>query len=155
MNTHSKTHPQAVRGYTLVEMAVVIVVLGITLAMSLPTFQNFNRAHQLSAGTQHVLGQLRLARQKAIGTKRGQRLTFAAGNYTVQDLVTSQTFGPFTYPKGIALDGANLIEGGVTGASIAALTDGRFSGSGEIVLRDVKGSRDTVSVQVSGLALIR
>jgi prepilin-type N-terminal cleavage/methylation domain-containing protein len=152
-----KTHPQAVAGYTLIEVAVVLVVLGLMFGMSIPSFASFRRAHMLQAGSEHVLGQLRLARQKALGMQHDQRLTFttATNSYSVEDLVTHQTFGPFTFPKEITLDQANLVEGGLTGTTIAALTDGRYSGSGEIVLRDVKGVRDTVSVQVSGLALIR
>lgn len=153
MKTHSKHSP----GYTLVECAVVMVVMGLMFGMSVPSFRNFRRAHLLQAGTENVLGQLRLARHKAIGMQHTQRLTFSTGanNYSVEDLVTHQTFGPFTFPKEIAIDRADLVEGGVTGTTISALTDGRFSASGEIVLRDPKGVRDTLSVQVSGLTLIR
>ena len=152
MNAHSQQ-----KGFTLIECAVVMVVMGIVLAMSIPTFRSFQRAHLLEAGSQQVLGQIRLARQKAIGMQHDQRLTFstATSSYSVEDLVTHQIFGPFQFPKEITLDRATLVEGGVTGTTLSALTDGRFSGSGEIVLRDPKGVRDTLSVQVSGLALIR
>ena len=152
MNAHSQQ-----KGFTLIECAVVMVVMGLMFAMSVPSFKSFRRTHMLQAGTQSVLGQLRLARQKAIGMQHSQRLTFSTGtsSYSVQDLVTNQTFGPFTFPKEITIDRADLVEGGVTGTTISALSDGRFSGSGEIVLRDPKGARDTLSVQVSGLTLIR
>jgi prepilin-type N-terminal cleavage/methylation domain-containing protein len=152
MNAHSRQ-----QGFTLIESAIVLVVLGIMVAMTVPAFQSFRRTHLLQAGTQGVLSQMRLARQKAIGIQHDQRITFSTGanSYSVEDLSTHQTFGPFKFPKEIILDRADLIEGGVNGTTIAALTDGRFSGSGEIVLRDAKGSRDTVAVQVSGLALIR
>jgi prepilin-type N-terminal cleavage/methylation domain-containing protein len=152
MNTHSQQ-----KGFTLIECAVVMVVIGLILAMSVPSFQSFRRDHLLQAGSQQVLGQLRLARQKAIGMQRDQRVTFstASNNYTVQDVVTNQVFGPFAFPKGIVLDRADLVEGGVTGATLAARSDGRYTGSGEIVLRNGNGFRDTISVQVSGLALIR
>ena len=145
------------KGFTLIECMVVMVVMGIVLAMSIPSFRSYRRTQLLQAGTQTVLGQLRLARQKAIGMQHNQQLTFstATNSYSVEDLVTHQSFGPFTFPKEITLDRATLVEGGVTGTTISALTDGRFSGSGEIVLRDPKGVRDTLSVQVSGLALIR
>jgi len=152
-----KTHPSHAKGFTLIESAIVMVVLGVMFGMTVPAFRSYQRSHLLQAGTENVLGQLRLARQKAIGMQHEQRLTFSTGpdRYTVQDMVTNETFGPFTFPKEIALDRASLVEGGVTGTTISALTDGRFSGSGEIVLRDPKGTRDTLSVQVSGLALIR
>ena len=72
-----KTHTQAAPGYTLVETAVVLVILGIMFGMGIPSFQSFRRAHLLQAGTENVLGQLRLARQKAIGIQHDQRLTFS------------------------------------------------------------------------------
>src|SRR5580765_1832332 len=152
MNAHSRQ-----QGFTLIESAVVLLLLGILFAMSVPAFQSYRRSHLLQDGTENVLGQMRLARQKAIGIQHDQRITFSTGtnDYTVRDLVTDQTFGPFSFPKGIVLDRADLIEGGVTGATIAALNDGRFSGSGEIVQRDAGGTRDTIAVQVSGLSLIR
>ena len=152
MNAHSRQ-----QGFTLIESAVVLLLLGILFAMSVPAFQSYRRSQLLQAGSEQVLGQLRLARQKAIGIQHDQRLTFstASNNYTVQDLTTNQNFGPFTLPKGIDLVRADLIEGGVTGHTITALNDGRFTGSGEIELKNGKGTRDTISVQVSGLALIR
>jgi type IV fimbrial biogenesis protein FimT len=152
-----KTQSQPSRGFTLIELAVVLAVLGVVFAMSIPSFQSYRRTHLLQTGAENLLGQLRLARQKALGIQHDQRLTFstASNNFTVQDLVTSQTFGPFTFPKEIVLDSATLVEGGVTGTSISALSDGRFSGSGELVLKDPKGVRDTVSVEVSGMSLTR
>jgi len=152
MNAHSRQ-----KGFTLIECMVVMVVMGIVLAMSIPSFRSFRRAHLLEAGSQQVLGQLRLARQKAIGIQHEQKLTFKTGpnRYEVEDIVTHQKFGPFGFPKEISLDRVEMVEGGVTGNTISALTDGRFSGSGEVVLKDPKGVRDTISVQVSGLALVR
>jgi len=151
-----KTQAQQ-KGFTLIETAVVCVLLGIILAMSIPSFRSYRQSQLLEDGSQQVLGQLRLARQKAIGLQHEQRLTFSTGsnNFQVLDVVTNQTFGPFTFPKDITLDRADLVEGGVTGNAISAYSDGRFSGSGEMVLKNPKGVRDTVSVQVSGLALIR
>ena len=152
MNAHKQQS-----GYTLIECMVVLLVLGIVFAMSIPSFQSYRHTQLLQAGSEQVLGQLRLARQKAIGIQHDQRVTFstASNNYTVQDLTTNQNFGPFTFPKGIVLDSATLIEGGVTGTTISARSDGRYTGSGEIVLMNGKGTRDTISVQVSGLALLR
>ena len=152
-----KTQSQHQAGYTLIESAVVMVVLGVIFGMSIPSFQSYRRSHMLQAGSEGVMGQLRLARQKAIGMRHEQRLTFSTGTntYSVEDLTTHQTFGPFKLPKEIVLDNVSLVEGGVTGTTLSALSDGRFSGSGEIVLKDPRGTRDTLSVQVSGLATIR
>ena len=140
-------------GFTLIESVVVISVLGVIFAMGVPSFLSYRQSQELETARQALAGQLRLGRQKAIGMRHAQTLTFSTGsnNYTVQDLVTNQTFGPFKLPKGLALEQASLVVGGVTGSTITALPDGRFSGSGDIIIRDRAGRRDTVSVQVSGL----
>ena len=144
-------------GYSLIEVAVVLVILGLLFGFSIPTFRAYRQSQMLEAASQNLVGQLRLGRQKAIGMQHEQKLAFSVGTnqYMVQDLVSGQTFGPFAFPNGIVLEKASIVVAGVTGATITALTDGRYSGSGEFVLRDSKGVRDTVSVQASGLAISR
>jgi prepilin-type N-terminal cleavage/methylation domain-containing protein len=149
--------PRNASGYTLVEVAVVLLILGLLFGFSIPTFRSYRQSQMLEAATQNLVGQLRLGRQKAISMQREQRLTFSVGTnrYTVRDLTTGETYGPFAFPNGVVLEQASIVVAGVTGSTITALTDGRYSGSGEFVLRDSKGVRDTVSVQASGLALSR
>ena len=149
--------PRNQSGFTLIEIAVVILILGLLFGFSIPTFAAFRQSQMLEAATQNLVGQLRLGRQKAIGLQHEQKLTFSVGTnlYSVKDLTTGETFGPFRFPNGVVLEDASIVVGGVTGSTITALTDGRFSGSGEFVLRDSKGVRDTVSVQASGLAVTR
>ena len=144
-------------GFSLIEVAVVVLILGLLFGFSIPTFGSYRQSQMLEAATQSLIGQLRLGRQKAIGIQHEQRLSFSVGTnrYTVKDLVTGETYGPFSFPNGIVLEDASIVVAGVTGNTITALTDGRYSGSGEFVLRDSKGERDTVSVQASGLATSR
>ncbi len=144
-------------GYTLIELAVVLVILGLLFGFSIPSFRSYRQSQMLEAARENLVGQLRLGRQKAISMQHEQKLAFSTGanNYTVQDLATGETLGPFTFPNGIVLEDASIVVAGVSGSTITALTDGRFSGSGDFVLRDAKGGRDTVSVQASGLALSR
>ena len=148
-------HRASVAGFTLLELSVVALVLGLMFAFSIPSFVSFRQSHLLKGATENLVGQLRLSRQKAMSMGHQQRVTFStdANNYVVRDLTTNQDFGPFTLPKNITLVSASLLVDGTTGQVITALTDGRFSGSGDIVLGDPKGVRDTVSVQTSGLAL--
>ena len=138
-------------GYSLIEIAVVLVILGLLFGFTIPSFRAYRQSQMLEAASENLVGQLRLGRQKAISMQHEQRLTFSVGanNFKVDDLATGQSFGPFTFPN------ASIVVGGVTGPAITALTDGRFSGSGDFVLRDSKGGRDTISVQASGLALTR
>ncbi|HEY2954581.1 MAG TPA: prepilin-type N-terminal cleavage/methylation domain-containing protein [Candidatus Eisenbacteria bacterium] len=149
-------HRASQAGFSLIELSVVCLIFGVMLAFSIPSFISFRRTHLLKGATENLVGQLRLSRQKAMSIGHQQRVTFttgANGSYIVRDMSTSKDYGPFTLPKGITLESASLLVGGTTGKVITALTDGRFSGSGDVVLKDPRGLRDTVSVQTSGLAL--
>jgi prepilin-type N-terminal cleavage/methylation domain-containing protein len=149
--------PRNASGFTLVEMAIVILILGLLFGFSIPSFRSYRQSQMLESATQNLVGQLRLGRQKAISMQHEQRMTFSVGTnrYTVQDLASGETYGPFVFPNGVVLEEASIVVGGVPGPTITALTDGRYSGSGEFVLCDSKGVRDTISVQASGLALSR
>jgi prepilin-type N-terminal cleavage/methylation domain-containing protein len=145
-------------GFTLLELSVVALIFGLILAFSVPFFGSYSQSQLLGASSEELVSQLRLSRQKAMSIGHQQRMTFttgANGSYVVRDMTTTKDAGPFTLPKGITLESASLLVGGTTGQVVTALSDGRFSGSGAIVLRDSKGRRDTVLVQTSGLALSR
>ncbi len=145
---HSPLH----RGFTLVEMAVVLTLLGLLLAFSVPAFHSASQGYQLKGATQNIAGQLRLAREKAIATGTDQvmhfTLNFPAGSTWDYHIHNGGFVGPgWSLPNGI--DYANVT------ISPTMLRDGRMSGSGIVVLRDRKGNLDTVSVLTSGLVLTK
>lgn len=142
-------------GFSLLEVCVVTLVFGIIMAMGVPSFTSFRQTAALKGASECVIGQLRLGRIKAMSTGRSQSLTFATSNnsVTVRDVTTNLSNGPIPLPRDISLASADLLVDGVSGNFVTALPDGRFSGSGDVVLRDRFGRSDTVSVQASGLAI--
>jgi prepilin-type N-terminal cleavage/methylation domain-containing protein len=140
------------RGFTLVEMVITFLVLGLLLAFSIPAFQNISGSYRLKGAAENVAAQLRLAREKAIATGQSQTM-----HYQVN------------YPPGTPYD-YHIHNGGVVGAcwalpkgitivaqpdSTRMTVDGRATPSGFVVLSDTRGNRDTVSIQLSGLVLTR
>ncbi len=57
-------------GFTLIEMAIVVVLLGIGSAIAIPKFSEYRRAWRLESGGQQIVGNLQRARIEAI--KRNQ-----------------------------------------------------------------------------------
>jgi prepilin-type N-terminal cleavage/methylation domain-containing protein len=140
-------------GFTLVELAIVVLIMGMLLAFSVPALQTLTNSNNLKGATQNIAAQMRLAREKAISTGVDQIIHFTP-NYpsgTTYDyhIHTGGVVGAcWSLPKGVDYYTIN-VTGGPT-----LLKDGRSSGSGLIVLQDKRGNRDTVMVQASGLILV-
>jgi prepilin-type N-terminal cleavage/methylation domain-containing protein len=143
-------HDRAERGFTLVELAVTLLIFGMLLAFSVPALQGMNRTQQLKGTAENIAAQLRLARERAIA--RGDSIVVhCTMDYpTTWDLhihQPGQAPGPgWDFPRGITY---------VSNPSPTFLRNGRADGSGQIIIRNARGLRDTISYQASGLVLVR
>lgn len=142
-------------GFTLIELAVVIVVFGVIAAFSVPALTGMNRTQRLKAGVDNVAGQLRLAREIAIGTGRTQTMHYTynfvvAGRSTDYHIHNAAVGTTWRLPRGVS-----YYWGAGTASSYTFATDGRSSISGMVILQDTGGRRDTVSIQTSGLILTK
>jgi prepilin-type N-terminal cleavage/methylation domain-containing protein len=137
------------RGFTLVELAIVLTMVGVLLAVVLGGAGKFTQDRQLRASAVAVTRQLQLARSTAMAT----------GSPQVVQLVTASspnalTFGGGGQHRRFALP--RNVRFGPGGATTYAFdTYGRTSSSYDIVMSNAKGWSDTVSVQVSGLVVAR
>ncbi len=146
----------AERGFSLIELAIVLTVMGIIFAFSIPNFQRISSTFQLRGAAENVAAQLRMARERAVATGVEQPVHFVSS--TVYHMHYSSGIGiVWTLPRGITFTSATL------GDWYYMASDGRFyqnsthttSGSNCIVLSDTRGVLDTVSVQPSGFISIR
>ncbi|QPJ66752.1 MAG: prepilin-type N-terminal cleavage/methylation domain-containing protein [Candidatus Nitrohelix vancouverensis] len=74
-------------GFSLIEIMVVIVVMGVLMAISIPKISNWAQMYQINAEAQKVYFDLMLARSKAIGNNNDVIVTFDVSNhtYTIHD----------------------------------------------------------------------
>ena len=77
---HSKHQPHA--GFTLAELLVVIVIMGIMFAIALPALTNITGASRLDAAADAVHSAAKLARQYAISHNQPAYLVFNEGQTT-------------------------------------------------------------------------
>ena len=140
------------RGFSLQELAIVIVIMGLVLASSVPAYRSFRESSALKSAKENIAGELRLAREKAIAIGSQQEIHFSAG-YAGADyhIHNDGVVGVrWSLP-----DGIQYYWGFGTNWSYRLERDGRSLDSGMIILQDPKGNRDTVSVMTSGLILTR
>lgn len=142
---------QGSRGFTLIEMAVVLVIIGIVMAIGIPSFLSYRRDHELKSASQNLAAQLRSARATAMVTGRVQRFhlydNFGGFDYHIHDNNGPLKSG-WNLPQGVGYAwGGSLI-------GIDFKPDGRASTALDIVLVRDDGVRDTVSVDLSGMVVL-
>jgi len=143
------------RGFSLIEMAVVLVVIGVVAAYSFPAYLRFNRSLQLKGTVQNIAGQIQLARQKAIATGTTQIMHLFAGTFGVDYHMHNAgqpPTGMWKLPKNVTYLWS---AGTLSGQMVQMTADGRADRSGMVILQTIGGLRDTVNVQLSGLVLIQ
>jgi prepilin-type N-terminal cleavage/methylation domain-containing protein len=137
-------------GFTLVEMAITILVIGLVVAFAVPSFRGINQSQQLHGAVENIAAQLRLAREKALSS--GVRQPIHIQTVSVYHIhYPSGVATQWTLPNGITFLASE------TNGWYTMERDGRCTftapAAGIIELQDRRGNRDTVSVQQSGLVL--
>lgn len=141
------------RGFTLVEVMVTIVILGIITAFALPSMTNFVRDQRVKAAAQDVFATLLFARSEAI--KR-------AADINVNPVATDWAGGWSVAASGTNLKVQSSIGGvAISGPASGALVfrrDGRLSGSVPIFVVSALGSTQVtarcIRIDPSGRASI-
>lgn len=134
-----KQHPA---GFSMVEIMVVTLVVGITLAASVPAFSRFMRSSSLQGTAEQVEGHIKLARQRAISESVPNILVF---DFDKQEysIVTDTNgdedvdggepvMGPFTLPSQVTLKNGTV--GGFVNDVLVLRPDGTANQSGVIRL---------------------
>jgi prepilin-type N-terminal cleavage/methylation domain-containing protein len=141
-----------IRGFSLIELAVVVVIVGIMFAIGVPSYIGYRKSQELKGAAQNIASQVRLARATAIMTGRTQRFHLYAG-FSGYDYHVHDDTGPlksgWKLPQGITYSWGTSLVG------IDLDKDGRSSAALDIELVRAGGQRDTVFVQKSGMVSIR
>lgn len=137
-------------GFSLIELLIVITIMGIMFGLSIPSYQRYLASASLKGARSEIASEIQQLRARAMATHVAQTIHFAldstgAGDFHVHNGVVSASWD---LPLGITYAGGSS-------AGLTLNTDGRASTSTYIILCDSRGQRDTVSVQLSGLVLVR
>src|SRR3989337_1392611 len=84
-------------GFTLIELVITAVVLGIIAAMALPDFFRAMQKVKLNAATRDIISDLRWARSRSISSRTQVGLNFNFTSKTYQVFLDIDNPGNFQY----------------------------------------------------------
>lgn len=136
------------RGFSLVELMVTIVVFGLLIGFSVPTYQSYALSQKLRGTSENLVQTIQLQRSRAMATGQDVDINFNTSAPAAWTVMSQGRVNRMALPNGITYASAapNTIRLG---------RDGRVNTSALVVFQNRTGTQDTVSVQLSGLALIR
>lgn len=136
------------RGFSLIELMVALVVFGLMIGFSIPTYQSYALSQKLRGTSENLVQTIQLQRSRAMATGQNVTLNFNTGTPAGWTVMSGTRSNHMDLPRGITYASANP-------TSLILSRDGRVNSSALVVFQNWKGTQDTVSVQLSGLALIR
>ena len=136
------------RGFSLIELMVALVVFGLLIGFSIPSYQSYALTQKLRGTSENLVQTINLQRSRAMATGRDVDINFNTGTLAGWTVMSGSLSNRTALPKGITYASA-------APNTIRLSRDGRVSNSALVVFQNRTGSRDTVSVQLSGLALVR
>lgn len=144
------------KGYTLVEVCIVLALLAIISTLAIPAWQNYSSNINLKTAAREVMSDLLNARQRAIEENiNTYRLTFnvANNNYTLSRTDTGITYWtkPLTsYGNGISIQSVNFNNG----STVSFQRRGTVT-MGNLVLTNLIGSTATITVQITARTYVQ
>jgi len=138
-------------GFTLIELAIVLLVFGLLVAMVAPSIGRYTEDLNLKGAADQMANAVRLARDRAMATRTDRTVQFQAGvsgwDYRVE---ANGAVSGWKLPRGITYA---WLPGTID--SVVVTPDGRCSVSGLVILRGFHGAQYTVSILSSGLVLTK
>lgn len=117
-------------GFTLIELMIVVVVMGVVLAMSAPGVTRFVKSSRMAGAQSTLMGDLRYARSLASSRRSTYELRLAPTQYTIVRLSPAATVLTRRLPTGVtvaARDTASFYAWGLTETMAITLRQGSTS----------------------------
>jgi len=157
---HSRSHGECQRGFTIVELMTVLVIVGVLAAVAMPSFKAILINQRLAATTGDLVSALNIARAEAIKQSQTVKVTPVGSDWDKGWKVTSEstTAALRTYEKldpSIMRDTSlgdgfsNAVTYDPNGFARDAIT-GKFGGSGCLTFKAETNRRMSIIISASG-----
>jgi len=114
------------RGFTLSELMIVIMVIGIMAAVSAPPFFRYIQSNRLQTNTDRLVADLQLGRAMAVANSQILSLQATPGGYQLLDPVTNDVVRSHNFDRGLALDAnftVNFFPWGMADATVMTISN--------------------------------
>ena len=139
---------QCERGFSLIELMVAIVVFGLLIGFSVPSYQTYALTQKLRGTSENLVQTIQLQRSRAMATGQDVTINFNTAAPAGWTVMSGNRQNQMALPNGITYASANP-------GSLILRSNGQVNNSGLVVFQNRTGTQDSVSIQLSGLALIR
>ena len=144
------------KGYTLVEVCIVLALLTIISTLAIPAWQNYSSNINLKTAAREVMSDILNARQRAIEENINiYRLTFNVddNNYTLSNTDTGITY--WTKPLTSSGNGISIQSVNFNNGSIVIFKNRGTVTRGNVVLTNLAGSTATITVQITARTYVQ
>jgi prepilin-type N-terminal cleavage/methylation domain-containing protein len=143
------------RGFTLIEMIVILGIMAILLTIAYPNFQRYYINGKLRSAARDIMGDISAMKEGAMAHNVQLSMTFDTGanSYTIPRLPPDGTLipkSPASFGQGVQLTGTDF----ETGNPITFLTRGTLSQGGNIYLTNSRGSTAIIGCNLSGRTFV-
>jgi type II secretion system protein H len=149
------------RGFTVIEMMIVIAIIGIVLSVAIPNISSYRQNTNLKEAARDISSDISFYRQSAVAENRGYRINFSAvaNTYTIQQetVVNNTRTGNYVslITRTVGAGNANIIISGTpsfSGGVPNVTFDPRgTSGAGSLTLQHTKrASTATITTNLMG-----
>lgn len=136
------------QGFSLMELMIVLVVFGIVLSFGIPSFWRYSLTQQLRGTSENLVQTIQLQRSRAMATGQDVTINFNTAAPNAWTVMGQGRSNRKLLPRGVTYASANP-------TTLTLTRDGQVNTSAVVILQGRTGLTDTVSIQVSGLTLIR
>jgi type II secretion system protein H len=141
-------------GFSLVELIVVIALISIVSAISVPAWQGYKDKTNLKTAAREVTADISDAKQRAVAENTSiYRITFnSTGNSYA---LTRTDTGATIWTKSLASFGSGIVISSVTfsGSTVSFQNRGTAS-NGSVTLRNSRGAQARITVNITGRAYV-
>jgi prepilin-type N-terminal cleavage/methylation domain-containing protein len=140
--------PHSTRGFSLMELMIVLVVFGMVLGFGVPSYRRYSQTQALRGTAQNLVNTIQLQRARAMAEGQSVRIDFDTASPAGWTCLSAGRQNVSRLPRGVRYLSASP-------ATITITRDGRLNSSGTVVFANDANVSDTVSIQLTGFAMVR